>query len=336
LLALGIESTAHTFGCAIAEMKGNGIGSLKILSDVRSSYKAPDGSGIHPREASRHHADVCSRTLKEDVALSSLEMERIDIISYSAGPGLGPCLRIGAVLARLLSTYYGKPLVPVNHALAHIELGTCLTGAKNPLVILVSGGHTMILLYFNKRWRVFGETLDITIGQLFDQFGRSLGFSSPCGPMIEKLANESRKEYSWIPYTIKGNDVSFSGLLTAALKLVRDGRFDIGNMCYSLQETAFAVLAEATERAISFTNQEEVIVVGGVAANRRLADMLNYVCTRHGSRLHICPIHYAGDNGVQIALTGLVEYAHSKVSVAPENGFIDQSWRLDSVNVTWR
>lgn len=336
MLALGIESTAHTFGCAIAEMKGNKKGSFRILSDVRSTYRPPEGSGIHPREASIHHANVCSRILKEAVLRSSLEIEDIDIIGYSAGPGLGPCLRIGAVLARLLSTYYRKPLVPVNHALAHIELGICLTGARNPLVILVSGGHTMILLYLSKRWRIFGETLDITIGQLLDQFGRSLGFSSPCGSMIEKLASDSNKEYSWIPYTIKGNDVSFSGLLTAAIKRTKSGSFDIGNTCYSLQETAFAILTEATERAISFTNKDEVLVVGGVAANKRLADMLKYVCDRHSSKLHVCPIHYAGDNGVQIAITSLIDHLNSKVSVTPENGFIDQAWRLDSVNVTWR
>ena len=193
MLALGIESTAHTFGCAIAETKGKRKGTFKILSDVRSSYRPPEGSGIHPREASRHHANVCIRMLKEAVKRSSLKLEDIDIIGYSAGPGLGPCLRIGAVLARLLSAYYRKPLVPVNHALAHIELGAWLTGASNPLVILVSGGHTMILVYSDKRWRIFGETLDITLGQLLDQFGRSLGFSSPCGPMIERLANNSNK-----------------------------------------------------------------------------------------------------------------------------------------------
>ena len=78
-------------------MKGNRKGSFRILSDVRSSYRPPEGSGIHPREASRHHANVCSRILKEAIALSSLKMGQIDIIGYSAGPGLGPCLRIGAV-----------------------------------------------------------------------------------------------------------------------------------------------------------------------------------------------------------------------------------------------
>ncbi len=115
-MALGIESTAHTFGCAIAEMKEKGNGTFKILSDVRSSYKPPEGSGIHPREASRHHASVCHRMLKQAITMSCVKMESIDIIGYSAGPGLGPCLRIGAVLARLLSTYYRKPLVPVNCA----------------------------------------------------------------------------------------------------------------------------------------------------------------------------------------------------------------------------
>ncbi|HZD33591.1 MAG TPA: KEOPS complex N(6)-L-threonylcarbamoyladenine synthase Kae1 [Nitrososphaeraceae archaeon] len=336
MLALGIESTAHTFGCAITEIQRDDKASFRILSDVRSSYEPPKGSGIHPREASIHHANVSSKILKEALALSSLELEQIDIIGYSAGPGLGPCLRIGAVLARLLSAYYKKPLVPVNHALAHIELGARLTGAKDPMVVLVSGGHTMILLFFNKRWRIFGETLDITLGQLFDQFGRSLGFSSPCGPMIEKLASNSGGGYSWIPYTIKGNDVSFSGLLTAAIKRYKDERFDVGDTCYSLQETAFAILAEATERAIAFTNKKEVVVVGGVAANKRLADMLTHVCARHGSKMHVCPIHYAGDNGVQIALTSSVDHLHTRLSVSPENGFINQAWRLDSVEVTWR
>ena len=95
-------------------------------------------------------------------------IEDVDVIAYSAGPGLGPCLRIGAVVARTLATFYKKPLVPVNHALGHVELGSMLTGASDPLVLLVSGGHTMIIAFSGNRWRVFGETLDITIGQLLD------------------------------------------------------------------------------------------------------------------------------------------------------------------------
>ena len=117
--------------------------------------------------------------LKQCLDEAKIKINDLDMIAYAGGPGLGPCLRVGAVVARSLSSYYDIPIYPVNHAIGHIELGKLLTGAKNPLVLLVSGGHTMILAFSAGRWRVFGETLDITLGQLLDQFGRSLGFASP-------------------------------------------------------------------------------------------------------------------------------------------------------------
>ena len=179
MLCLGIESTAHTFGCSVVDSSG------KVLSDARDVYKAPEGSGIHPREASRHHVEVSADVLKQALDSAGVSMKEIDIIGYSAGPGLGPCLRVGAVVARTVASFYKKPLVPVNHALGHLELGAMLTGASDPLVLLVSGGHTMILAFSHGRWRVFGATLDITVGHLLDQFGRALGFASPCGGRIE-------------------------------------------------------------------------------------------------------------------------------------------------------
>src|SRR5919107_3604722 len=218
MLCLGIESTAHTFSCSVVNSE-NCVGTKSddiVLSESRDVYKAPAGRGIHPRDASRHHALVAPQILKECLAAANVSMNDVDLISYSAGPGLGPCLRIGAVIARCLSSFYDIPLIPVNHALGHIELGIKLTDLNNPLTLLVSGGHTMILVYHKNKWRVFGETLDITIGQLFDQIGRSMGFASPCGNKIEELSNLSNKSSICpLPYVIKGNDVSFSGLLTA-------------------------------------------------------------------------------------------------------------------------
>src|SRR5919197_387432 len=216
MLCLGVESTAHTFGCSIVDSKGN------VLSDERDIYKAPEGSGIHPREASRHHMEVSSTVFRQSLRSAGVPINDVDIIGYSAGPGLGPCLRVGAVVARAVAGFHKKPLVPVNHALGHLELGAALTGASDPLVLLVSGGHTMILAFSQGRWRVFGETLDITVGQLIDQFGRALGFASPCGGRIEQLAVRSAGRYTPLPYIFKGNDVSFSGLLTAAIKLASD------------------------------------------------------------------------------------------------------------------
>jgi N6-L-threonylcarbamoyladenine synthase len=328
MLCLGIESTAHTFGCSIVDSKG------RVLSDERSVYKAPEGSGIHPREASRHHMETSSAVFPRSLKSAGVSMKDVDIVGYSAGPGLGPCLRVGAVVARTVSGFYKKPLVPVNHALGHLELGAMLTGTSDPLVLLVSGGHTMILAFSHGRWRVFGETLDITVGQLLDQFGRALGFASPCGGRIEQLAVQSAGRYMQLPYTVKGNDVSFSGLLTSAIKLAE--KAETADACYSLQETAFAMLAEAVERALSFTGKKEMMMVGGVAANKRLAEMLEAACSRQGVKLFVCPLKFAGDNGVQIAWTALQEYQSTKKRVKVEEAFVQQSWRLDTVGVSWR
>jgi len=328
MLCLGIESTAHTFGCSIVDSKG------KVLSDARDVYKPPEGSGIHPREASRHHMEVSADVLQQSLQSARVAIKQVDIVGYSAGPGLGPCLRVGAVVARTVAGFHKKPLVPVNHALGHLELGTLLTGASDPLVLLVSGGHTMTLAFSHGRWRVFGETLDITVGQLLDQFGRALGFASPCGGRIEQLASQSAGRYMQLPYVVKGNDVSFSGLLTAAIKLTE--KAETADACYSLQETAFAMLAEAVERALSFTGKKEMMIVGGVAANRRLAEMLESACSRQGAKLFVCPLKFAGDNGAQIAWTALQEYQTTKKQVKVQDSTVQQSWRLDTVNVSWR
>jgi len=327
MLCLGIESTAHTFSCAVLEKKGN---KGKICSDIRRIYQPPEGEGIHPREASRHHVENSSDVLMESLNKANVQIRDLDMIAYAAGPGLGPCLRVGAVVARSLSSYYKIPIYPVNHALGHIELGKLLTNAKNPLVLLVSGGHTMLLALMMGRWRVFGETLDITLGQLIDQFGRHLGFASPCGKQIELLA-EKTTNYIQLPYAVKGNDVSFSGLLSAAKSIVDKGKNDA---CFSLQETAFAMICEAAERALAFTRKKELLIVGGVAANKRLSQMLKSVCKRQNCKFYVMPQNFAGDCGSQIAWTGLVE-SKTKQGTSIEDTFVRQSWRLDNVDVNY-
>jgi len=327
MLGLGIESTAHTFSCAILEKKGK---KGKILSDIRKIYRPPDGEGIHPREASRHHAENSPEVLSECLHKAGVKITDLDLISYAAGPGLGPCLRIGAVVARSLASYYKIPIYPVNHALGHIELGKMLTGAKDPLVLLVSGGHTMILAFLSKKWRVFGETLDITLGQLLDQIGRSAGFASPCGTKIEELASKSTN-YVNLPYVVKGNDVSFSGLLSATKQVIPKSLEDA---CFSLQETAFAMIGEATERALSFTGKKELLIVGGVAANKRLSEILQSICKRHNCKFFISPRQYAGDCGSQISWTGLLESSITS-GVSLEDTFVRQSWRLDTVEILY-
>ena len=249
------------------------------------------------------------------------------------GPGLGPCLRVGAVVARTLASSLGVPLVPVNHAVGHIELGCLLCGTSDPVVLLVSGGHTMVIAHSGARWRVLGETLDLTLGQLLDQFGRSEGLASPCGRAIEEAASKS-STYRRLPYSVKGNDVSFSGLLTSAKRMRSEG-VPFGDVCFSVQETAFSMVVEVTERALAFTGKKEVMIVGGVAANERLSRMMATMVKRHSAAYRVMPLQYSGDCGAQIAWTGRLAFG-SGISVPLGQSVVKQSWRLDSVDTPWR
>jgi N6-L-threonylcarbamoyladenine synthase len=324
---IGVESTAHTFSVSVVSSGG------KILSNAKSVYVPPEGSGIHPFEASQSHLASAPRVLAEALHSSGVSLQDLDAVAYAMGPGLGPCLRVGAVVARTLASSLEVPLVPVNHAVGHIELGCLLTGAKDPVVLLVSGGHTMILAYSEHRWRVLGESLDLTLGQLLDQFGRHRGLSSPCGRAIEEAASKSNT-YLRLPYTVKGNDVSFSGMLTASKLLVERGS-SFEDVCYSLQETAFAMVTEVTERALAFTGKREVMIVGGVAANRRLSGMMADMASRHSAAVTMSPLEYSGDCGAQIAWTGWLAHK-SGIKVAVEDSEVLQSWRLDRVDIPWR
>jgi len=324
---LGVESTAHTFSVSIVSSDG------KILSNAKSVYQPPEGSGIHPFEASQNHLTAAPQVVADALETSGVTMGGLSAVAYAMGPGLGPCLRVGGVVARTLATSLGVPLVPVNHAVGHIELGCLLTGARDPVVLLVSGGHTMILAYSAKRWRVLGESLDLTLGQLLDQFGRHHGLASPCGRAIEDAASGS-SNYLRLPYTVKGNDVSFSGLLTAS-KLLLDRGSSFSDVSYSIQETAFAMVTEVTERALAFTGKKEVMIVGGVAANKRLSGMMGDMARRHSAAVTMTPLEYSGDCGAQIAWTGWL--AHScGIEIPVAESRVLQSWRLDRVDIPWR
>tara|TARA_B000000460_G_C21510274_1_gene390644 strand:- start:596 stop:1594 length:999 start_codon:yes stop_codon:yes gene_type:complete len=326
-LCIGIESTAHTFGVSVMDSEGN------ILSDLKNVYKPPAGSGIHPREASRHHTVTAPDLINEALEKAKISYSDIDMIAYSAGPGIGPCLRVGATVSRALSLKLKKPLIPVNHAIGHIELACLTSGVKDPVNLLVSGGHTMINSFNTGKWRVFGETLDLTIGQLIDQIGRYAGFSSPAGAIMEELASKS-KNYLMLPYSVKGNDVSFSGMLTAAKKLLNENN-KIEDVSYSLQETAYSMLTEVTERALAFLEKDEVLISGGVAASTRLKQMLGDMCKERGAKLNVVPKKYAGDCGAQIAWTGILSYkTGGEISVS--DSWVKQSWRLDGVKIKWR
>lgn len=326
MYVLGIESTAHTFGIGIVKGKN-------ILADVRYIYKPIKTLGIDPREAAEHHSKIAAKALNEALNIAGISMGNIDIIAYAMGPGLGPCLRVGATMARFLSTYYSIPLYPVHHGIGHAELASLLLNMKDPMIILVSGGHTAILGFNMGRWRIYGETLDITIGNLLDSFARKAKIPFPGGPKIESLASKS-KNFIKMPYTIKGNNVVYSGLLTYAISLL--GRYSLEDICYSLQEIAFSTLVEAAERALVQLRKREIALTGGVAANNHLYKKFKTLEELHNIKVGRTELKYNLDNGVQIAIVGYLYAKAGYRPIEPEKAKIKQRIRIEKVDIPWR
>jgi N6-L-threonylcarbamoyladenine synthase/protein kinase Bud32 len=303
-------------------------GDCRVLANVRSEY-VPGKGGIHPREAAEHHAIHVPRLIDEALRKANMKASEVDVFAFSMGPGLGPCLRVSATVARTLSYSLGKPLVGVNHCLAHIEIGKRIMNVLDPLTLYVSGGNTLVAAFDCGRYRIFGETLDIAVGNLLDVFGREAGIPHPGGPKIEKLASMG-KNFISLPYTVKGMDLSFSGLLTRTSEILKSNNYRIEDVCYSLQEVAFSMLAEVTERALAHTGKREVLLTGGVAANKRLQQMISAISKEHESAFYVVPIEYAGDNGAMIAWTGLLEFKAGRTT-SVEESYVRPKWRLDSV-----
>lgn len=322
---LGIESTAHTFGVGIVTDKG------KILGDARKIYQ-PKKGGILPRESADFIAENSPEVLKMALTQADLKLKDIDAFAYSQGPGLGACLRVGSSIARYLSLKYNKPLLGVNHCIAHIEIAKLLTNAKDPVVLYCSGGNTQVIALAGGRYRVFGETLDIAVGNCLDSVARTMGLKHPGGPKIEKLAKKSNN-YIELPYIVKGMDLSFSGISTACKLKYKEGK-SREDIAYSLQETVFAMLAEVTERAMAHTEKEEVIVTGGVAANSRFKEMIKIMAKERGAKFYTVPKEYAGDNGTMIAWTG-AEMLNAGIETKFKESKVDQKFRTDEVDVKW-
>src|SRR3989338_10746142 len=297
MITLGVECAAHSLGLGIVE--GD-----KILSNIHDIYK-PVKEGIVPRKAADHHAEVFARLLKENLEKAKVDVREVDLIAFSQGPGLGMCLAAGTAGAKYLAAKYDKPIIGVNHPYAHVKISEYRTCLKQPLVLYLSGGNSQILVE-EKGWlRILGETLDIGIGNLFDSFGRSIGLEYAHGSVLEQLAKNGK--YIELPYTVKGMNLVFSGLLTQTEKLHKNGA-KIEDLAYSLMETSFAMSCEALERALFLTKRKAIIVCGGVAQNKRLQEMLRIMCKEDNVKFGVAPDEFNRDNGAMIAYAGEVFY----------------------------
>ena len=351
-IILGIESTAHTFGVGIVKNE-------KILSNVKRTYTTEKG-GIIPLEAAKHHQQNKNEIYFEALEIANIKEKEIDAIAFSQGPGLAPCLLEGMSFAKELSKKLNKPLVPVNHCIAHLEIGK-LTKARDPVMLYASGANTQIIAYEAGKYRIFGETLDIGVGNFIDTFARYAGIGFPGGPAIEKLALESkapqvypeksfskistRGNYIELPYKVKGMDIALSGILTNLKQKLESGSFrdnscepkyNLKDLAYSMQETVFAMLVETAERALAHTGKKELLLGGGVACNSRLQEMCKIMCKERGAKFFCPDKSLLVDNSAMIAFLGEIMFKFGiredkldKIDIMPRQ-------RTDDVEVSWK
>lgn len=327
MICLGIESTAHTFGAGIVDDKGN------ILANVKDSYVTKKG-GIIPFQAADHHVEVCKEVIQKALDTAKLSLKDIDLISFSQAPGLGHCLRIGAFVARTLSAIHKIPLIGVNHCIAHLTIGELLTGAKDPVLLYASGANTQIIAYEGGKYRIFGETLDIGIGNFLDSFARCIGLGFPGGPKIYELAQKG-KRFIELPYVVKGMDVSFGGLLTNLKQKIDSKKYKKEDLSYSTQETVFAMLLEVSERAMAHCGKDELLLGGGVCCNKRLQEMAKKMCEDRDAKCFIPANEFLVDNGAMIAWQGILEYKAGKRMRIMDSRILPYQ-RTDDVKVDWR
>ena len=327
MLVIGIESTAHTFGVAIMRDK-------EVLANCKDAFTTEEG-GMIPAKVADHHVQVCDAVLKDALRQAGVSLREIDIIAFSQSPGIGHTLRIGAVLARSLALLLDKPLVGVNHCIAHLEIGRLMTGAKDPVLLYASGANTQVIAYEGGRYRIFGETLDIGVGNFLDSFGRALGLGFPAGPKIEALARAGKEqgyELLDLPYSVKGMDVSFGGMLTKLKTMIKSGDYTKEHLCYSVQEVVFAMLVEVTERAVAHCDKQEVVLGGGVACNKRLQEMCASMCVDRGAQSFAPHNQFLVDNAAMIAWTGLLLFKQGR-TLAPKDAVILPYERTDEVEM---
>ncbi len=320
MICLGIEGTSHTFGCGIVTSK------KKILSDVRDMHTTEEG-GIIPVIAAEHHKKIAKQVIEK--AILEARYPKIDLISFSRSPGLPPSLHETRKIALELAKEMNLPVIGVNHVASHLSSAHFHTNVKDPVYLFVSGANTQLLILENKKFHIIGESLDIAIGNALDKFAREIGLGFPGGPKIEELAKNG--SYVGLPYLVKGMDLSFSGIVTYLTNLYKKN-FKKEDLCFSFQETCFAMLTEVAERAMANCDKKELVLIGGVAANKRLKEMLNIMCNERKSKFYSVPLKYSGDHGAMIAYQGILEYNSTK----KVNTEINPYERVDQITANWK
>jgi N6-L-threonylcarbamoyladenine synthase len=343
-LVLGIESSCDETGVGIVR------GTTLLTNTVSSSMdEHVRFGGVIPEIASRAHLDAFVPTLRQALSDAGVELDDVDAIAVTSGPGLAGALMVGVCAAKALAVATGKPLYAINHLVAHVGVGlldgaTGASGPENLGALLVSGGHTEILKInsITDDVQLLGSTIDDAAGEAYDKVARILGLGYPGGPAIDKLARTGNPKAIRFPRGLTqpkymGSaeepgkhryDWSFSGLKTAVARCVeqfeaRGQDVPVADIAAAFQEAVVDVITSKAMLACREHGITDVLLGGGVAANSRLRELTGQRCASAGITLHVPPLDLCTDNGAMVAALGaqlvMAGIQPSGLSFAPDS-----------------
>ena len=353
MIVLGIESSCDETGVALyntTPWESGQPASLGILGQGLHSQVAMhrDYGGVVPELASRDHIRRVLPLLDQSLTEASLKLDDIDAIAYTQGPGLAGALLVGSAFAKSLAQGLKIPTIGVHHLEGHLL--SPLLGPSAPqfpfVALLVSGGHTQLMLVKDiGQYELLGETVDDAAGEAFDKTAKLLGLDYPGGAALSALAEKGQTGRFDLPRPMLHSgdfDFSFSGLKTAVLNQVKQfeakhitnadevAQFH-ADLARGFVEALVAVLLRKSEKAIEQTGCQDLVIAGGVAANKQLRNALNASALKHGFSVHYPPIALCTDNGVMIAFAGALRMLQ-KNNAATQSGSFDVKPRWDLVN----
>ena len=315
---LAIESSCDETSIAIVK---NGV---EVITNIVSSQINVHElfGGVVPEIASRMHIENITIVLDQALKTSGMSMDDIDAIAVTYGPGLIGSLLVGLQAAKTLSFIYNKQLLPVHHISGHIYANNIGKAMNFPLIsLVVSGGHTeLVLMKENYSFEYIGGTLDDAVGECYDKVARVIGLAYPGGPKLDALAHTGIDSYNLpLPLDDDSYNFSFSGLKSSVINLKhneeqRGNKINDANLAASFQNRVIKILTKKTMKALKKYNVDNLIIAGGVSANKGLRDEFKKLCDENNINLSIPDLKYCTDNAAMIGAAGYYAYKLSRIA----------------------
>ena len=324
-IILGIESSCDETAVSIITENKRGIPTIlsSIISSQIDIHK--EFGGVVPELAARSHIEKIDLITKKAIDESGVKLEDVDAIAATAGPGLIVCLSVGLSFGKAIASSLNKPFIAVNHLEGHALSPRLNSKLDYPyLLLLISGGHTQFLsVHGLGKYKRLGTTIDDAVGEAFDKTAKMLGIEFPGGPQIEEYAKKGNPDKYELPKPIfhkGGCNLSFAGLKTAVLRIVKQIKTDQEkyDLAASFQKTIEEILYKKSKVAfkefknINGDKDNTFVVAGGVAANKKIREVLAKLCEEENFKGIFPPINLCGDNAAMIAMIGLEKFKIKK------------------------